>query len=85
MNFVGPQVFEWSSNFLEAAAMTDQDRSKSVTSDAPSDAAQRIEDKLVEETGKASGDPDKPVQKKWDEMGEREEIVERSRRESGGE
>ncbi|MBY6261606.1 hypothetical protein EI613_06630 [Azospirillum sp. 412522] len=64
--------------------MTDQDRSKSVTSDAPSDAAQRIEDKLVEETGKASGDPDKPVQKKWEEMGEREEIVERSQREGGG-
>jgi len=42
--------------------------------DAPSDAAQRIEDKLVEETGKASGDPDKPVEKKWDEMGEKPEI-----------
>ncbi|CAO3421970.1 hypothetical protein [Azospirillum doebereinerae] len=42
--------------------------------DAPSDAAQRIEDKLVEETGKASGDPDKPVQRKWDEMGEKPEI-----------
>lgn len=64
--------------------MTAQDRSKSVTSDAPSDAAQQIEDKLVEETGKASGDPDKPVQKKWDEMGEREEIVEQSQREGGG-
>jgi len=42
--------------------------------DAPSDAAQRIEDKLVEETGKASGDPDKPVERKWDEMGEKPEI-----------
>ena len=64
--------------------MADQDRSKSVTSDAPSEAAQRIEDKLVDETGKASGDPDKPVQKKWEEMGEREEIVERSQRKGGG-
>ncbi|PWC37611.1 hypothetical protein [Azospirillum sp. TSO35-2] len=52
-------------------------------SDAPSDAAQRIEDKLVEETGQASGDPDKPVQKKWDEMGEKQGIIERSQRESG--
>lgn len=50
--------------------------------DAPSDAAQRIEDKLVEETGKASGDPDKPVNKKWDEMGEKPEVVEESGRQS---
>lgn len=64
--------------------MTDQDRSKSVTSDAPSEAAQRIEDKLVDETGKASGDPDKPVQKKWEEMGERENITEQTRSEGGG-
>ena len=64
--------------------MADQDRSKSVTSDAPSDAAQRIEDKLVDKTGKASGDPDKPVQQKWEEMGEREEIIERSQREGSG-
>lgn len=42
--------------------------------DAPSDAAQRIEDKLIEETGKASGNPDKPVERKWDEMGEKPEI-----------
>lgn len=49
--------------------------------DAPSAAAQRIEDKLVEETGRASGDPDKPVQEKWDEMGEKDEI----KRESGRE
>ncbi len=64
--------------------MADQDRSKSVTSDAPSNAAQRIEDKLVDKTGKASGDPDKPVQQKWEEMGEREEIIERSQREGSG-
>lgn len=64
--------------------MADQDRSKSVTSDAPSDAAQRIEDKLVDKTGKASGDPDKPVQQKWEEMGEREEIIEQTQREGGG-
>lgn len=64
--------------------MTDQDRSKSVTSDAPSDAAQRIEDKLVDKTGKASGDPDKPVQEKWQEMGEHEDIVEQTQREGGG-
>ncbi|MBP2226967.1 hypothetical protein J2847_000234 [Azospirillum agricola] len=51
--------------------------------DAPSDAAQRIEDKLVEETGKASGDPDKPVERKWDEMGEKPEIKRESGRESG--
>lgn len=42
--------------------------------DAPSDAAQRIEDKLVEETGRASGDPDKPVQEKFDELGEKPDI-----------
>ncbi len=42
--------------------------------DAPSAAAQRIEDKLVEETGKAAGNPDKPVNRKWDEMGEKPEI-----------
>ncbi|WP_168220269.1 hypothetical protein [Azospirillum thermophilum] len=47
--------------------------------DAPSDAAQRIEEELIEDTGKASGNPDKPVQEKWDEMGERPEI----KRESG--
>lgn len=64
--------------------MTAEDRSASRTSDAPSEAAQRIEDKLVDETGKAAGDPDKPVQKKWEEMGEREEIAERSQREGGG-
>lgn len=42
--------------------------------DAPSESAQRIEDKLVEETGKASGNPDKPVQEKFDELGEKEEV-----------
>jgi len=41
---------------------------------APSDMAQRIEDKLVEETGKASGDPDKPVQEKFNELGEKPEV-----------
>ncbi|WP_042442680.1 hypothetical protein [Azospirillum sp. B510] len=65
--------------------MTAIERSKSPTSDAPSDAAQRIEDKLVEETGRASGDPDKPVQKKWDEMGEKESVAERGGRRSAGE
>ncbi|PWC52036.1 hypothetical protein [Azospirillum sp. TSA6c] len=68
--------------------MTAEDRSASRTSnaqsDAPSEAAQRIEDKLVDRTGKAAGDPDKPVQKKWEEMGEREEIAEQSQREGGG-
>ncbi|PWC85899.1 hypothetical protein TSH100_14800 [Azospirillum sp. TSH100] len=64
--------------------MATEDRFQARTSDAPSDAAQRIEDKLVDRTGKASGDPDKPVQKKWEEMGEREEIVERNQREGGG-
>jgi len=59
-------------------------RTSDTQSDAPSDAAQRIEDKLVDETGKASGDPDKPVQKKWEEMGERKEIAEQSQREGGG-
>lgn len=49
--------------------------------DAPSDAAQRIEDKLVEETGKASGDPDKPVQEKFDELGEKPDIKRKSLRE----
>ena len=48
--------------------------------DAPSDAAQRIEDKLVEETGRASGDPDKPVQEKFDELGEKPEIKKKSMR-----
>ncbi len=42
--------------------------------DAPSDAAKRIEDKLIEETGQASGDPDKPVQEKFDELGEKPDI-----------
>ena len=50
--------------------------------DAPSAAAQRIEDKLVDETGKASGNPDKPVDKKWDEMGEKPEIIQESGRRS---
>lgn len=49
--------------------------------DAPSGAAQNIEDKLVKETGKASGDPDKPVNDKFDEMGEREEIRKKAGRE----
>lgn len=48
--------------------------------DAPSAAAQRIEDKLVEETGRAAGDPDKPVQEKWDEMGEKDAIKRKSGR-----
>ncbi|MDQ2101269.1 hypothetical protein [Azospirillum isscasi] len=48
--------------------------------DAPSDAAQRIEDKLVEETGRASGDPDKPVQEKFDELGEKPDIKKKSLR-----
>jgi dihydrodipicolinate reductase len=42
--------------------------------DAPSGAAQRIEDKLVKETGKAAGDTDKPVDEKFDEMGEQEAV-----------
>lgn len=49
--------------------------------DAPSESAQRIEDKLVEETGKASGDPDKPVQEKFDELGEKDEIKKKGLRE----
>jgi len=42
--------------------------------DAPSKTAQRIEDELVDKTGRASGDTDKPVQKKFDELGERDEV-----------
>ena len=49
--------------------------------DAPSESAQRIEDKLVQETGKASGDPDKPVQEKFDELGEKDEIKKKGLRE----
>mgnify|MGYP001294644727 FL=1 len=49
--------------------------------DAPSESAQRIEDKLVEETGKAVGNPDKPVQEKFDELGEKDEIKKKSLRE----
>jgi len=48
--------------------------------DAPSESAQRIEDKLVEETGKASGDPDKPVQEKFDELGEKDNVKKKSLR-----
>ncbi|AWJ89679.1 hypothetical protein Sp245p_07710 [Azospirillum baldaniorum] len=48
--------------------------------DAPSDAAQRIEDKLIEETGQASGNPDKPVQDKFDELGEKPDIKKKSLR-----
>ncbi len=48
--------------------------------DAPSEAARQIEEKLVEETGKASGDPDKPVQEKFDELGEKPDIKRRSLR-----
>ncbi len=48
--------------------------------DAPSESAQRIEDKLVEETGRASGNPDKPVQEKFDELGEKPEIKKKSLR-----
>lgn len=48
--------------------------------DAPSESAQRIEDKLVKETGRASGDPDKPVQEKFDELGEKPDIKRKSRR-----
>ncbi|WP_431854815.1 hypothetical protein [Azospirillum sp.] len=42
--------------------------------DAPSRTAQRIEDELVDKTGQAAGDTDKPVQEKFDELGEREEV-----------
>ncbi|HYH39149.1 MAG TPA: hypothetical protein VD860_13065 [Azospirillum sp.] len=42
--------------------------------DAPSPAAQRIEDELVDKTGRAAGDTDKPVQEKFDELGERDEV-----------
>ena len=42
--------------------------------DAPSESAQRIEDELVDKTGKAAGDTDKPVQEKFDELGERPEV-----------
>lgn len=48
--------------------------------DAPSTAAQDIEEELIEETGKAAGNPDKPVERKWDEMGEKPEIKEKSGR-----
>lgn len=49
--------------------------------DAPSGSAQRIEDKLVEETGKSAGNPDKPVRKKFDEMGEKDAIKRKGLRE----
>ena len=49
--------------------------------DAPSESAQRIEDKLVKETGDASGNPDKPVQEKFDELGEKPVIKRKSGRE----
>ncbi len=42
--------------------------------DAPSETAQRIEDELVDKTGKAAGDTEKPVQEKFDELGERPEV-----------
>lgn len=42
--------------------------------DAPSPAAQRIEDELVDKTGRAAGDTGKPVQEKFDELGERESV-----------
>ena len=43
-------------------------------SDAPSKTAQRIEDELIDKTGKAAGDTEKPVQEKFDELGERQEV-----------
>ncbi|HYG90008.1 MAG TPA: hypothetical protein VD978_27565 [Azospirillum sp.] len=48
----------------------DRNRNK----DAPSETAQRIEEELVDKTGKAAGDTDKPVQKKFDELGERPDV-----------
>lgn len=48
--------------------------------EAPSDAAQRIEDELVEKTGDAAGDTTKSPQEKFDDMGERPEIKRRAGR-----
>lgn len=42
--------------------------------DAPSRAAQRIEDELVDKTGRAAGDTGKSAQEKFDELGERESV-----------
>ncbi|WP_199229427.1 hypothetical protein [Azospirillum sp. TSO22-1] len=42
--------------------------------DAPSRTAQRIEDELVDKTGRAAGDADKPVQEKFDDLGERDAV-----------
>ena len=42
--------------------------------DAPSPSAQRIEDELIDKTGKAAGDTDKPVQEKFDDLGERPDV-----------
>lgn len=42
--------------------------------DAPSKTARRIGDELIDKTGKAAGDTEKPVQKTFDELGERLEV-----------
>lgn len=49
--------------------------------EASSDQARRIEEELLDKTGKAHGNPDKPAQEKFDEMGEREEIKRKAGRE----
>lgn len=48
--------------------------------EAPSQPARRIEEELLDKTGRAHGDPDKPAQEKFDELGEREAVKRPSRR-----
>ena len=49
-----------------------------------SDAAAQIEKALDEKTGKASGDTDKSPERKFEEMGERDEIREKAGRDREG-
>lgn len=48
--------------------------------EAPSGAARRIEDELLDKTGKAHGNPDASAQEKFDDLGEREEVKRPARR-----
>ena len=49
-----------------------------------SDAAAQIEKALDEKTGKASGNTEKSPERKFEEMGERDEIRDKARREREG-
>lgn len=48
--------------------------------DAPSPAAQRIEEELIDKTGAAAGDTDRSPQEKFADMGEKPEIKKRAGR-----